>query len=74
MTNLKPLTDETGEVRELTAEDMRGARRGRPSLPAAVRKQRINLMLDPDVIAQLKSEGNMSAIANAILREKLGLS
>jgi len=73
MTNRKPLTDETGEVRELTAEDLRGARRGRPSLPTEARKQRVNLMLDPDVIARLKTEGNMSAAVNDMLREKMGL-
>ena len=49
------------------------ARRGRPPLPDAVKKRRVNLMLDPDVIEKLKAKGNMSAEANAVLREALGI-
>lgn len=49
------------------------ARRGRPPLPEDVRKRRVNLMLDPDVVEKLKARGNMSAEANAILRRTLGV-
>ena len=69
----KPMIDEEGEVREITMDDMKYATRGRPPLPSAQRKKRVNLMLDPDVIEELKTKGNMSAKANQILRDKLGL-
>ena len=68
-----PLMDEDGEVREITLEDMKYARRGRPPMPSEDRKKRVNLMLDPQVIAALKARGVMSAEANRLLREALGL-
>ena len=68
-----PLIDEDGEVREITAEDMKYARRGRPPLPSEQRKKRVNLMLEPRVIAALKARGVMSAEANRLLKEALGL-
>ena len=69
----KPLIDADGEVREITAADMKNARRGRPPLPQAARKKRVNLMLDPAVVAALKERGVMSAEANRLLRKALGL-
>ena len=72
-TNRKPLIDEDGEVREITLEDLRHARRGRPPLPSSQRKKRVNLMLDPSVVEALKKRGVMSAEANRLLREALGL-
>ncbi len=75
MTALKrePLIDADGEVREITAEDMKHARRGRPPLPQDARKKRVNLMLDPAVVEALKERGVMSAEANRLLRKALGL-
>ncbi len=69
----QPLIDADGEVREITLEDMKNARRGRPPLPAQRRKQRVNLMLEPKVIEALKARGVMSAEANRLLKEALGL-
>jgi uncharacterized protein (DUF4415 family) len=68
-----PLIGADGEVREITLEDMRFARRGRPPLPKDTRKKRVNLMLDPAVVEALKARGVMSAEANRLLREALGL-
>ncbi|WP_299881315.1 BrnA antitoxin family protein [uncultured Sulfitobacter sp.] len=75
MTALKrePLIDADGEVREITAEDLKHARRGRPPLPQDARKKRVNLMLDPAVVEALKERGVMSAEANRLLRKALGL-
>ncbi len=73
MTKRKPLIGADGEVRELEKDDIAVARRGRPPLPKGEKKKRVNLMLDPDVIERLRARGNMSAEANAILRERLGL-
>lgn len=74
MTASKPLIGKDGEVRELEEQDLKRARRGRPSLPDGVRKQRVSLMMDPDVHAALKSKGvNISERVNTLLREDLGL-
>ncbi|MBL4767324.1 MAG: hypothetical protein JKY94_06345 [Rhodobacteraceae bacterium] len=62
-----------GEVRETTADDLKFAGRGRPFLLDSDKKRRVNLMLDPEVVERLKLKGNMSAAANKILRETLGL-
>lgn len=69
----KPYIGDGGEVRELDGQFFTNAKRGRPRLPDAKRKQPQRLMLDPDVIERLKSGGNMSATANEILRKALGL-
>ena len=82
-----PLTDEEGEVRELTAEDMarfrpssdfpdlaRLFRQGRPPLPPEQRKRRVTRHLDPDVLERLKEGGRgWQKRANAMLRKGLGL-
>lgn len=74
MTVSKPLIGPDGEVRELQAEDLARARRGRPMLPAEERKKRVNVMMDPDVHGALKDRGiNMSDRINKLLREDLGL-
>lgn len=73
MANPKPYIGDDGEVRELDENFFKHAKRGRPPLPSAARKKRVNLMLDPEVIDALKGAGNMSAEANKILRKKLGL-
>ena len=70
-----PLIDEDGEVREITQDDLRYARRpGRPPLPAPERKCKISIMLDPDVLDRLKAGGRgWQTRANAILRKGVGL-
>lgn len=70
----KPLTDETGETRELDEGFFSRARRGRPPLPEEERKQRVHIMLDRDVVDRLKADGKgWQTRANAKLREALGL-
>ena len=71
----EPLIDADGEVREITMDDMQHfARRGRPPLPSEVRKKRVTMMLDPDVIDRLKADGKgWQTRANALLREALGV-
>ncbi|WP_308916136.1 BrnA antitoxin family protein [Jannaschia sp. LMIT008] len=73
MNATEPYTDEDGEVRELDDAFFANAVRGRPPLPPASRKRRMNLMLDPDVIEGLRARGKMSAHVNALLRRDLGL-
>ncbi len=74
MKTRKSYITEDGEVLELDEAWFREARRGRPELPETQRKKRVNLMLDPDVVARLKEQGNMSAHVNALLRKALGVT
>lgn len=70
----KPLIEADGEVGELPDAFFAKAVRGRPPMPAADRKQRVHVMLDPDVIARLKAGGKgWQTRLNATLREALGL-
>lgn len=70
-----PLIDESGEVREITDADMkRAVRLGRPPMPADLRKRRVTMMLDPDILDRLKAGGRgWQTRANTLLREALGL-
>jgi hypothetical protein len=69
----KPFVSPVGEVRELDQDFFARAKRGRPSLPEAAKKRRVNLMLDPEVAVRLQALGNASAFVNSVLREKLDL-
>lgn len=70
----KPLIGNDGEVGELPQGFFQKATRGRPALPAEQRKQRVNVMLDPDVIERLKRDGKgWQTRLNATLRQALGL-
>tara|TARA_R110002126_G_scaffold168463_2_gene316956 strand:- start:1032 stop:1262 length:231 start_codon:yes stop_codon:yes gene_type:complete len=74
MTKAKPLTDASGEVRELGADFFSKATRGRPALPDTAKKVRVNLTLDPEVAEALRSaKGNASQRVNDLLRADLGL-
>ena len=73
MSDVRPYIDEDGGVRELDEHFFKHAKRGRPAMPEDQRKRRVNLMLDPKVIEALKSRGVMSAEANRLLKEALGL-
>ena len=73
MADVKPYIDEDGEVRELDEHFFRNARPGRPPMPSEARKQRVNLTLDPDVVAQLRKDGDMSGRVNRLLRRELAL-
>jgi uncharacterized protein (DUF4415 family) len=47
---------------------------GRPRLPDAIRKRRVTIMLDPDVIAHFKAGGRgWQTRINAALRKAAGL-
>ena len=47
---------------------------GRPKLPSELRKQRISILLDPDVITHFKSEGRgWQTRINVALRKFAGL-
>lgn len=62
------------EIPELTglAEIVR--RGGRPLLPHEVKKRRVTIMLDPDVIEHFKAEGKgWQTRVNAALRKAAGL-
>ncbi|MYI68770.1 MAG: BrnA antitoxin family protein [Boseongicola sp. SB0673_bin_14] len=49
-------------------------RLGRPPMPAHLRKRRVTMMLDPDIIERLKADGRgWQTRANALLREALEL-
>lgn len=69
-----PYLDENGDVRSLDETFFKTAKRGRPPMPQSQRKQRVNIMLDPDIIAKLKEDGRgWQTRANATLRKALGL-
>ena len=66
--------DDDGEVLELDKPWFAKASRGRPKLPIELRKQRISILLDPDVITHFKSEGRgWQTRINAALRKVAGL-
>jgi len=69
----KPFISPDGEVRELDRDFFAQAKRGRPPLSEAVKKRRVNLMLDPDIAARLHDVDNASALVNSLLREKFGM-
>lgn len=66
----KPLTDAKGEVRELTAADLKSFRRGAEVLPASLRrkvgvrgpqkaptKERISIRLSQEVVQRFRATG-----------------
>ena len=70
----KSYIDEDGEVRELDDAWFAKAIRGRPNLPSELRKQRVSILLDTDVITHFKSEGRgWQTRINAALRKAAGL-
>jgi hypothetical protein len=69
----KPYIAHDGEARELDRAFFAHAKRGRPPMPEATKKRRVNLMLDPDVADRLQDEANASAFVNSLLRDKLGM-
>ncbi len=74
MSQNKSYIDENGDALELDEAWFAKARRGRPPLPPEKRKKSVHMMLDPDILARLKSEGRgWQTRANALLRAALGL-
>ena len=70
MARLKPIEDIPEEA-EFLAFIRKG---GRPLLPDEVRKRRVSIMLDPDVIAHFKAGGRgWQTWVNAALRKAAGL-
>jgi len=70
----KTYTDNHGEALELDEAWFAKAVRGRPKLPSALRKQRISILLDPDVISHFKGGGcGWQTRINAALRKVAGL-
>ena len=64
----------TADFPELVEILTRHGKLGRPPLPAAQRKKRVTLHLDPDVLERLKADGKgWQTRANAALRKALGL-
>lgn len=73
-TKVKAYIADDGETRELDEHFFSKATRGRPPLPPEKRKKRVNIMLDPDVVDQLKQGGKgWQTRANALLRAALSL-
>lgn len=71
MPRSKPLTDSEGEVRELTAADMRRLRPAKDALPSALltklnvrgpqkapTKERITIRLSPEVVQRFRDTGD----------------
>lgn len=71
MPNFKPLTDTSGEVRELTASDMKRFRPAKQALPSTLRdklnvrgpqkeptKERITIRLSPEVVQHFRDTGD----------------
>ena len=70
----KTYTDNHGEALELDEAWFAKAVRGRPKLPSELRKQRISILLDPDVISHFKDGGRgWQTRINAALRKVAGL-
>ena len=70
----KSYIDDYGEALELDGAWLSKASPGRPKLPCELRKQRISILLDPDVITHFKSEGrDWQTRTHAALRKVTGL-
>lgn len=74
MTKRKSYLDDDDNILELDEQFFREATRGRPKLPAEKRKQQITTLIDPDVLAFFKKDGQgWQTRMNAALREVAGL-
>ena len=70
----KSYIDDDGEALELDEAWFAKASRGWPKLPSELRRQRISILLDPDVLTHFKSEGcGWQIRINAALRKVAGL-
>jgi len=59
---------------EFTDEQFKKARRGRPPMPEAEKKQQVTMLLDKDVISYFKKDGRgWQTRANEALRKAAGL-
>jgi len=70
----KTYIDDKGEAKSLDPAFFKKARRGRPSMEEAERKQRVTIMLDREVIDYFKKDGRgWQTRANAALRKAAGI-
>ncbi len=74
MKKAKSFIDGDGEAAELDEAFFAKAKRGRPALEPSQRKQRLNVMFDPEVADRLRADGDISARVNEAMRRELGLS
>jgi len=59
---------------EVTDEQFKNAKRGRPPLPEEMKKQQVTMFLDKDVIEYFKKDGRgWQTRANAALRKAAGV-
>jgi hypothetical protein len=63
----KQLIDKNGDVSELDSTFFERAKRGRPVMPSGTRRRRVNLMLEADIVNELKTVDNASALVNRLL-------
>jgi uncharacterized protein (DUF4415 family) len=74
MNNPKAYIGPNDEVAELDSAWVLAAKRGRPPMPAPLRKQRVNIMLDADLLEKLRASGKgWQTRINAALRKEAGL-
>ena len=73
----RPYTTKEGEVPEdrIDADFFKKAKRGRPVLPKGMRKTRVTIMLDPDLIEAAKAGGEKGwqTRLNAAARKGMGI-
>lgn len=74
MKRAKSQVDADGDAVELGDAFFSTAKRGRPTLHPSQRKQRLNVMFDPEVADRLRADGDISARVNEAMRRELGLS
>lgn len=74
MTEPKSYIGPDDEVAELDSAWFATAKRGRPVMPQQLRKQRVNIMLDADLLEKLRASGKgWQTRVNAALRRETGL-
>ncbi len=74
MSEPKSYIGQGDDVAELDAAWIASAKRGRPPMPQQLRKQRVNIMLDADLLDKLRASGKgWQTRVNAALRRDAGL-
>ncbi|WP_291736050.1 BrnA antitoxin family protein [Leisingera sp. F5] len=74
MPERKSYIDEEGDALELDEAFFKAAVRGRPPLPEGTKKERVSIMLDPDVLSKLRTSGKgWQTRVNTLLRDALEL-
>jgi uncharacterized protein (DUF4415 family) len=74
MSEAKFHIEPNGEMAQLDSAWFAGAKRWRPAMPAQLRKQYVNIMLDADLLQILRASGKgWQTRVNAALRRDAGL-